>query len=423
MKTKLLIPLLCFGTVLLLGCKNQRDLSKKEKENVKDSTSTTTVQTAIGPLELSAPFATKPTAKSSNVIGWKDGQTPKAPKGFTVTRFAEGLKNPRWTYVAPNGDYFVSESKKGNILLFRDTDHDGKPDMKKVFLEGLNKPFGMLVLNDYYYVGNTDGLYRYPYEKGMIKMKAKGEKIMDLPAGGYNNHWTRNVIAGPDGNKIYITVGSSSNVGDHGMDEEKRRANIIQANPDGSDQKIYASGLRNPVGEDFNPVTGDLWTAVNERDNLGDDLVPDYATSVKEGAFYGWPFSYFGQNKDPRWKDDPHPDMVQKAIVPDVPLGSHTASLGFTFYTKDAFPQKYKNGAFIGQHGSWNRSVFAGYKVVFIPFKNGKPQKPEDFLTGFVDNRKGKDVHGRPVGVTQTPKGDLLVNDDAAGIIWRVSAR
>ena len=279
----------------------------------------------------------------------------------------------------------------------------------------------MLVLKDYFYVANTNGLYRYPYKRGETKIASKGEKIVDLPAGGYNNHWTRNLLANADGSKIYISVGSASNVADHGMDEEKRRANILEVNPDGTGERIYASGLRNPVGMDWAPGSNTLWTAVNERDKLGDELVPDYITSVKEGGFYGWPYAYFGKNEDPRRKGE-RSDLVAKTLVPDVPLGSHTASLGLAFYDKTQFPAKYQNGAFIGQHGSWNSSKLTGYKVVFIPFKNGKPAgKPEDFLTGFIESEKK--VYGRPVGVTVMEDGSMLVNDDSAGTIWRVSAK
>jgi glucose/arabinose dehydrogenase len=404
------------------------------------------VQTETKALDLPAPYATESKVLYSNVTGWPDGKTPQAPAGFTVTEFARDLTSPRWVYVAPNGDIFVAEAnteRKGikkkvtsvvsgqnksehtgespnRITIFRDTNKDGKPDMRETFLEGLNQPFGMLVLGNSFYVANTDGLLQYPYQTGQTKMTAAGKKILDLPAGGYNNHWTRNLLASPDGKKIYVSVGSGSNVGEHGEANEVRRANILQINPDGTGEKIYASGLRNPVGMDWQPATNTLYTAVNERDELGDELVPDYMTSVKEGGFYGWPYSYYGQNVDPRRKGE-HPELVQKAIVPDVPLGSHTASLGLAFYDADQFPAKYKNGAFVGQHGSWNRSTFSGYKVMFVPFNNGKPGTPEDFLTGFVTG-KDKDVYGRPVGVTVAPDGSLLVADDAADRIWRVVA-
>ncbi len=245
---------------------------------------------------------------------------------------------------------------------------------------------------------------------------------MELPAGGYNNHWTRNLIANKDNSKIYISVGSASNNAEHGMDEEVRRAAILEVNPDGTGELIYASGLRNPVGMSWNPITGELWTAVNERDALGDDLVPDYITSVKRGGFYGWPYSYFGQIHDPRMEGQGM-EFVSEAIVPDVPLGSHTASLGLSFYTGDAFPDKYKNGAFVGQYGSWNRKELSGYKVVFVPFEGGKPAgKPEDFLTGFIADREKSEVYGRPVDVTVLPDGSLLVNDDSGNTLWQVIA-
>jgi glucose/arabinose dehydrogenase len=350
---------------------------------------------------------------------------PVAPEGFTVTKFADKLDNPRWTYIAPNGDVLVAEANKkksaDRITLLRDVNKDGTPEMREIFLEKLNKPFGMLILKDHFYVANTNGLYRYPYKTGETKITGKGEKIFDLPAGGYNNHWTRNLLANADGSKIYISVGSASNVADHGMDEEKRRANILEINPDGTGERVFASGLRNPVGMDWAPTTNELWTAVNERDKLGDDLVPDYITSVKEGGFYGWPYAYFGRNEDPRRKGE-RPDLVAKTIVPDVPVGSHTSSLGLAFYNKTEFPAKYRQGAFIGQHGSWNRSELSGYKVLFVPFKNGKPAgKPEDFLTGFIAN--DKQVYGRPVDVTVMDDGSLLVNDDSGNTIWRVSAK
>lgn len=386
------------------------------------------VQTTVGPLELPAPFSTESVSKESKIVEWPEGEIPKAPAGFKVTKFAEGLKHPRRTYVAPNYDIFVVESddakKSANkITMFRDKDQDGVPDEKYSFLKNLNQPYGMLVMGNWFYVANVDGVVRFPYKEGQTAIDQKGEEVYALPAGGYNHHWTRNMIAGPDNKKIYITVGSSSNVGEHGMEKEERRANIIEINPDGSGERIYASGLRNPVGVDWNPVTGELWAAVNERDKIGDDLVPDYVTSVKEGGWYGWPYSYYGNIKDPRWANDPNNELVEKAIVPDVPVGAHTASLGLTFYTQEAFPEKYHNGAFVGQHGSWNRSNFAGYKVVFIPFDaNGVPQQPEDFLTGFIASDDSSQVYGRPVGVTTLPDGSLLVNDDDGNTIWRVSA-
>lgn len=398
--------------------------------------------------DLPVPYATPSKNKFSNVIGWPEGHLPTAPKGFKVQKFAAGLDNPRNIYVASNGDIFVSEattqtkgvkkiiadvtgkSKSQNmgasanrITILRDKDGDGVPELKKVFLEDLNQPYGMLILNNYFYVANTDGLVRYVYKPGQTKIEAAGEKILELPAGGYNNHWTRNIMASPDGSKIYIAVGSGSNNGENGMEHEVRRANILEINPDGSNERVYASGLRNPVGIDFYPGTNDIWTAVNERDKLGDDLVPDYLTSVKEGGFYGWPYAYFGANPDPRMKDNPHMDLVKKTIIPDVNLGSHTASLGLAFYDSSTFPVKYINGAFIGQRGSWNRSEFSGYKVVFVPFKNGKPfGKPEDFLTGFIKDHETSEVYGRPVGVAVTSEGALLVADDAGNTIWRVAA-
>ena len=398
--------------------------SKEEKEEAA-ATGSDSVKTKTDDLSLPAPFATKSVTNRPDEIGWKDGQMPKAPDGFVVTKFADKLKNPRWTYMAPNGDFFVAESGTKNsadrITILRDKNKDGVPELREVFLEKLKQPFGMLVLGNFFYVGNTDGLYRFPYKSGETKITGKGEKILDLPAGGYNNHWTRNLLANAEGSKIYVSVGSGSNVAEHGMNNERRRANILEMNPDGTGEKIYASGLRNPVGMDWAPGTNTMWTAVNERDELGDELVPDYITSVKPGGFYGWPYSYYGKNKDPRMKGE-GADLVAKAIVPDVPVGAHTASLGLAFYNKDKFPAKYKGGAFVGQHGSWNRSKLAGYKVIFVPFKNGKPSgKPEDFLTGFIDNETK--VFGRPVDVTVTEDGVLLVNDDSAGIIWRVVAR
>lgn len=433
--TALIVPMI--AVALVSACNQKKETNESAKET----------EVATADTTITLPEPAESSIKFSNVVGWPAGKTPQAPAGFTVTEYAKGLASPRWMYVAPNGDIFVAEAnteRKGvkeivksevsgrknaerteasanRITLLRDTNNDGKPDVRETFLTGLNQPFGMLVLGNSFYVANTDALWQYPYKEGETKMSGQGKKILSLPAGGYNNHWTRNILASADGKKIYVSVGSGSNVAEHGIENETRRANILEINPDGTGERIFASGLRNPVGMGWQPETKVLYTAVNERDELGDELVPDYLTSVKEGAFYGWPYAYFGQHEDPRRKGE-RPDLVKKTIVPDVPLGSHTASLGLAFYDKTAFPEKYRNGAFVGQHGSWNRSSFSGYKVVFVPFENGKPGKPEDFLTGFIAQGTDKDVYGRPVGVTVLPDGAMLVADDATGHIWRVAA-
>lgn len=397
---------------------------------------------------LPKPYATKSSMNFSNVKGWKDGRTPIAPQGFEVMKYADGFDNPRWVYQLHNGDVLVAESNSNysvvkkvgaaiigatgsnnvknsadRITLLRDTNKDGLPDVRDTFLTELNQPFGMLLLGDWFYVANTDALIRFPYKKGETSIKAKSQKIIDLPAGKYNRHWTRNIIANKKGDKIYISIGSGSNVAEHGIEYETLKATILTVNPDGSDMQVYATGLRNPVGMAWAPGTNVLWTAVNERDELGDNLVPDYLTHVEEGGFYGWPYSYFGQQIDPRVEEQ-KPELVEKAIVPDVDLGSHTASLGLIFYTDNKFPAKYQNGAFIAQHGSWNRSTLSGYRVVYVPFKNGKPVgKPEDFLTGFIADLDKNDVYGRPVGLVQLQDGSLLVTDDVTNTIWRVKAK
>lgn len=435
---------ICLAAALMVAaCKSkpQKD-GEGNKLAVTDSTGVSVTDTI-----LPSPYATPSSKFFSDVIGWPDTLTPKAPEGFTVTLFADKLNNPRWVYQAPDGSIFVAESNteksatekvkdavtgKGqsmnnsgsanSITLFRDADSNGIPEFRAEFIKGLSQPFGMLVLDNYFYVANTDALVRFPYKAGSNKPSGAGSKILDLPKGGYNNHWTRNIITNKDKGKIYISIGSASNNAEHGMENEVRRANILSINPDGSGEEVYANGLRNPVGMAFAPGTSTLWTAVNERDELGDELVPDYITSVKKDGFYGWPYSYFGQHEDPRMAGQ-RKDLVAKAIVPDIPLGSHTASLGLAFYTGDAFPEKYRNGAFVTQHGSWNRSALSGYKVLFIPFKNGKPfGPPEDFLTGFVIDPKGNKVYGRPVGITALKDGSMLVTDDASNCIWRVSA-
>lgn len=398
-----------------------------------------TIKTALENIILPKPYATRSARKDSKVIGWPEGKTPVAAAGFKVSKFADGLDNPRWMYVTPGGDILVAEAntisdgftkttggdvsrnKSANsILILRDADHNGIPEVKELFLTGLNRPLGMLIMGNKLYVANTDALMVYPYQPGELKINSAGIKILDLPAGGYNNHWTRNILASRDSSKIYITVGSGSNVGEHGMNNEIRRADVLEINPDGSGERIYASGLRNPVGLGWAPGTNTLWTAVNERDELGDELVPDYVTSVKENGFYGWPFAYFGQHEDPRRKGE-RPDLVNKTIVPDIPLGSHTASLGLAFNEKNYFDPAYAGGLFVAQHGSWNRSEFSGYKVVFIPFNNGKAAGPaQDFLTGFIANNNKGQVYGRPVGVVFTQDGSLLVTDDAGNTIWRI---
>lgn len=395
---------------------------------------------------LPEPYATQPTNKFAKVIGWPAGRTPVAPAGFTVTKFADDFHNPRWIYVAPNGDILVAEAAThlpdeietddngtpksdsqnygsfNRIILFRDADKDGTYESRYNYMTDLNQPLGMLVIDNYLYIANTDALMRFPYDPNATGNIAQGEKLVSLPAGGYNNHWTRNIITNKNKDKIYISVGSASNNGEYGLDKELRRATILEVNLDGSGEVKYAEGLRNPVGMDWEPVTGDLWTAVNERDELGDELVPDYATRVIRGGFYGWPYAYFGPIEDPRMKGQ-RPDLVAKTIVPDVALGSHTASLGLAFYKANQFPQRYHGGMFIGQHGSWNRSEFSGYKVVFVPFTNGWPSgAPEDFLTGFIANPSTSEVYGRPVGVAVTPDGSLLVADDSGKTIWKVTA-
>jgi len=420
------------------GCKNSGKVSN------------TSIPSTGSKDALPAPYETKSVQNFSKVIGWKDGAMPVAPEGFIVTKFADGLDHPRWIYVGNNGDIFVAESNtilKGikkvgakisrkiktqnvgesanRITMFRDADKDGVPEQRFIFAENLNQPFGMLIIKDHFYIANTDALVKYDYKTGDTKLEGKAMPVVSLPAGEHNRHWTRNIITNGKQDKIYIAVGSGSNVAEEGLDNEIRRACILEVTLDGSNERIYASGLRNPVGMDWVPGTNTLWTAVNERDELGDDLVPDYITSVKEGGFYGWPFSYYGQHEDPRMKDKQQPELVSKAIVPDVQLGSHTASLGLVFYDKKSFPVKYHNGAFVAQHGSWNRKELSGYKIVFVPFANGKSSgEPQDFLTGFkVEGSKDSEVRGRPVGVALLNDGSMLVTDDTNNIIWRVTAK
>jgi glucose/arabinose dehydrogenase len=390
-----------------------------------------------------------PTVNFSEAQPWPAGKQPIVPDGFRVTAYATGLDHPRWLYVLPNGDVLVAEASTvprrdrsiaqavqiwlqrnagsikdsaNRITLLRDGGRAGTAEQRFVFASNLNQPFGMLLLNGNLFIANTDGVLRYPYRDGVTHLAGPGEKILDLPAGGYNNHWTRNLIANRAGTKLYVTVGSGSNIGESGIDNEFHRANILEFNPDGSGLRIFASGLRNPNGLAFAPGTDTLWTVVNERDMLGNDLVPDYLTSVKEGGFYGWPYSYWGKNIDARVKPQ-RPDLVATAIAPDYALGAHVAALGLTFSTGDNFPDHFRGGAFIGEHGSWNRRPFTGYKVVYIPFRNEQPDgKPQDFVTGFMPADQQGVAYGRPVGVAIDTMGALLIADDVGNTVWRVAA-
>jgi glucose/arabinose dehydrogenase len=390
-----------------------------------------------------------PTVNIAPAIGWPDGAKPIAATGTQVAAFAEGLDHPRWLYVLPNGDVLVAETNapakpddgKGvrgwvmgkvmgragagvpspnRITLLRDKDHDGIAETRTVFLENLNSPFGMTLVGNDLYVADTDRLLRFHYENGETAIKSQPMKVIDLPGGTRNHHWTKNVIASKDGSKLYVTVGSNSNVGENGMDQEEGRAAIWEVDRATGNHRIFASGIRNPNGLAWEPRSGALWTAVNERDEIGSDLVPDYITSVKDGGFYGWPYSYYGQHVDVRVKPQ-NPDLVAKAIAPDYAVGPHTASLGLTFAEGNRLPAQFKEGAFIGQHGSWNRKPHSGYKVIFVPFSAGKPSGPPiDVLTGFLNNEEK--AMGRPVGVVIDRQGDLLVADDVGNKVWRVSA-
>ncbi len=389
-----------------------------------------------------------PTVNVAKATGWPSGARPTAASGMAVNAFATGLDHPRTVYVLPNGDVLVAESNappkpddgKGirgwaqkfvqqwagaatqsanRITLLRDSDGDGTADTRSVFISGLNSPFGMVLVGDEFYVADSDAILKFPYHTGDTKITAPGVKLADLPAGSINHHWTKDLAASADGTKLYATVGSNSNVAENGIDAEKDRAAVLEVDRASGQWRVFASGLRNPNGPAWNPQTGELWVVVNERDELGNDLVPDYMTSVKSGAFYGWPYSYFGDHVDTRVQPQ-RPDLVQKAIAPDYALGAHTASLGLTFNTGDLFPPEMKGGAFIGQHGSWNRKPRSGYKVIFVPFKDGKPSgPPQDILTGFLNDRG--EAQGRPVGVRLDKQGALLVADDVGNTVWRVT--
>jgi glucose/arabinose dehydrogenase len=389
-----------------------------------------------------------PTVNIATATGWPQGGKPTAASGMAVNAFATGLDHPRTLYVLPNGDVLVAETNappkpddgkgiKGwvmkmvmgragagvpsanRISLLRDADGDGVAETKTALLEGLNSPFGMVLVGDEFFVANADAVVKFPYKTGDTKITAPAVKVADLPGGTINHHWTKDLTASPDGTKLYATVGSNSNVAENGIEAEKDRAGILEIDRATGASRVFASGLRNPNGPSWQPQSGALWVTVNERDEIGSDLVPDYMTSVKDGGFYGWPYSWYGQHIDVRVEPQ-RPDLVAKAIVPDYALGAHTASLGLTFNTGELFPASMKGGAFVGQHGSWNRQPRSGYKVIFVPFENGKPAgKPQDVLTGFL-NEKG-DAQGRPVGVKIDKQGALLVADDVGNVVWRVT--
>lgn len=389
-----------------------------------------------------------PLVKVLDARGWEDGQTPTAAPGLRVQAFARGLDHPRWLYVLPNGDVLVAETNaperpddgkgiKGfffkyfqkkaggavpsanRITLLRDTNGDGVADAKSVLLSGLYSPFGMALVGSNLYIANSDGVMRFPYTTGATQITAKGVRLSPLPAGTINHHWTKSLVASRDGSKLYAGVGSNSNAAENGIEKEAERASIWEIDVATGAHRVFASGLRNPVGMTWEPATGALWVAVNERDELGSDLVPDYMTSVRDGGFYGFPYSYFGKHIDKRVKPQ-RPDLVAKAIVPDYALGPHTASLGLAYAGSTTLGRGFSNGMFVGQHGSWNRKPLSGYKVIFVPFANGKPAgEAVDVLGGFVlDNEKS---FGRPVGVAIDRSGSLLVADDVGNTVWRVS--
>ncbi|RDI09167.1 glucose/arabinose dehydrogenase [Pseudomonas fluorescens] len=414
--------------------------------------STLQVSDGTGPApKLPEPNKTlMPTVNIAEAVGWPQGAKPTPAQGLQVGAFAEGLDHPRWLYVLPNGDVLVAETNappkpddaKGirgwvmkkvmgragagvpspnRITLLRDANHDGFAETRTVFLENLNSPFGMTLVGNDLYVADTDRLIRFPYKDGDTQIKAQPTKVVDLPGGTLNHHWTKNVIASRDGSKLYVTTGSNSNVAENGMEAEEGRAAIWEVDRASGNHRIFASGLRNPNGLAWEPRSGALWTAVNERDEIGSDLVPDYITSVKDGAFYGWPYSYYGQNVDVRVEPQ-NPALVAKAIAPDYAVGPHTASLGLTFAEGSTLPAPFTEGAFVGQHGSWNRKPHSGYKVIFVPFNGGKPMgQPVDVLTGFLN--ADEKAQGRPVGVVIDKQGGLLVADDVGNKIWRVSGK
>jgi glucose/arabinose dehydrogenase len=365
--------------------------------------------------KLPAPFATNSAGNGPDRAKPPAGFLPTVPPGFRLSVFATNFKRPRWLTVAPNGDIFLADTGAGEIVVLRDPQHTGGAQEREVFADGMKRPFGIAFREDYVYVGNMNELVRFRYDPKTSKRLGEKEHLLDLPSGG---HDTRSLAFSADGKHLFIGVGSNSNI-DTG--EDPRRAAVTICDPDGKNARLYATGLRNPVGLALEPVTGELWTSVNERDELGDDLPPDYFTSLKDGGFYGWPYSYIGDNVDPRVKPQ-KPDLVARAIIPDVLIGSHVAPLQFTFYTGKQFPESYRGGAFIAEHGSWNRATRSGYQIAFVAFKDGKPSAdPVPFMTGLVPDASKSDVYGRPVGVAVAPDGSLLVSDDGAGVVYRIS--
>lgn len=389
-----------------------------------------------------------PTVKIPPARGWPANVKPQAATGFQVQAFASGLIHPRWLFTLPNGDVLVAETNapqgqsSGNMIkdfffkagmkragaggdsadrvtLLRDADGDGVAETRSEFLAGLHSPFGMALVGNALFVANTDAVLRFNWQPGMLRITEPGQKVTDLPALPINHHWTKNIIASQDGQYLYATVGSNSNIGENGIEKENLRASIWQIEIASGRVRQFASGLRNPVGMDWQPDTGALWVVVNERDELGNDLVPDYLTSVQDDGFYGWPWSYFGQNLDPRVKP-PRPDMVARALVPDYALGAHSAALGLVFYRGHLLPRAYSGGAFISLHGSWNREPISGYKLIYVPFQAGQPAgMPQDILTGFLST--DTEAYGRPVGLAVDARGALLVADDVGNVIWRVT--
>ena len=372
------------------------------------------------PEDLPAPFHTESARRNSKIIEPPANATLKLPKGFQINVFAEGdFRYPRWMALAPNGDVFVADSRANSILILRDKNKDGVAEERFTFAENLSQPFGMAFHKDWFYVANTDSVVRFKYKPGQTKAENAPEKIIELTKGGYNQHWTRNILFSPDGKRLFVSIGSETNVS---VEPDPRRAAISVYDPDGKNHRIFASGLRNPIGLAFNPKNNELWTAVNERDGLGDDLVPDYVTSVKEGGFYGFPFAYIGRNEEPRRKGE-NPELVKKTIVPDVLVTSHSAALGIAFYDGKMFPKDYQGDAFVALHGSWNRQKLTGYKIIRIRFENGKLESSayEDFVSGWLPNEDSNEVWGRPVGLLVNADGSLLIADDGAKKIWRVS--